>query len=60
MSKERNGDGDRERKGAATRRPYSPPAIRQEEVFETVAAGCAKFSPLPPPGGCGGGNKSTA
>lgn len=50
----------RTRQPGSPRRPYSSPAIRQEEVFETVAAGCTKFSPAPIPVGCGGGFKSTA
>ena len=47
-----------DRKRSDRRRPYSPPAIRQEQVFETVAAGCAKFDPDPDV--CGGGYKFSA
>jgi hypothetical protein len=33
------------------RRPYAPPAIRHEECFETVAAGCTQFTKV----ACGAG-----
>lgn len=38
---------------SAPRRAYEPPAIRAEEVFETVAASCTRVSPALPPVGCG-------
>jgi hypothetical protein len=31
-------------KATTKRRPYEPPAIRREEQFETVAAGCTQFT----------------
>ena len=37
---------DKKEPGApkAARRPYTPPAIAREEVFESVAAGCTQFT----------------
>lgn len=34
-----------------TRRPYEPPAVISEEVFETLALSCAKANPFACPGG---------
>ncbi|GAB4527573.1 MAG: hypothetical protein Tsb0020_45040 [Haliangiales bacterium] len=33
------------------RRPYEPPAVISEEVFETLALSCAKANPVVCPGG---------
>lgn len=38
-------EDERTEETTAARRAYSPPAIKREEVFESVAAGCSKFDP---------------